>query len=112
MPREVERQSETFSHSPNTPRLDDLPDSAYGGPQGNWDDNLDFEDMSRGHYNQLRNKYDPHYSEEAAQAQDEAHQEALADDEDSGYNWGPPPNQHHLHDPGFHEDETDPYPFA
>ena len=115
MPRRIQKQSEAFPESPHAqgkaPRLEDLPDSAYGGQQEPWDAHLDFEDMSRGHYNQLRKRHDPYLNEEAAQAQSEAYQEQLADDEDSGYNWGPPPSQQHLHDPGFREIEDDPYPF-
>ena len=119
MPREVTPQADQHAQSPKL--LAEQPDSAYG-LQGNWDDNLDFEDMSRGEYNRLRNKHDPHYSDEAAEAWDEANHEALDNDEDvytphtsphspgPGYNWGPPPPEHH--DPGFQEVEDDPYPYA
>jgi hypothetical protein len=100
MPREVERQSERFA---NAPHLEDLPDSAYGQHPA-WDDDLDFEDMSRGYYNHLRNQFD------TPEAEQGRYEHALGQDEQSGYNWGPPPSPHH--DPGFHEHEVDPYPHA
>lgn len=101
MPREVERQSDQ-----HPPRLEDIPDSAYG-QYPNWDDDLDFENMSPGHYNRLKHKF-----EEDGAHEQEAQDHALTRDEDSGANWGPPPPEHSWHDPGFPEDETDLYPYA
>lgn len=81
MPREVERQSDRFANSPHE-------DSAQHRYPEDWQNPID-----PGHDNQFG-----HHEPTAW----EGHQSELADnDEHSGYNWGPPPSEHHLHDPGF-----------
>jgi hypothetical protein len=69
------------------PALHQTPDSAYGW-HPDWDDDLDFEGMSRGEYNHLKSIHD---TPEANQARDE---HVIHQDEESGYNWGPPPPIH------------------
>jgi hypothetical protein len=78
--------------------LHEMPDSAYGHHPA-WDDDLDFEDMSRGHYDRLKSQFD---TPEANADRDDA---AWAHDEDSGYNWGPPPD-HDLEPPEPPEVDT------
>lgn len=87
MPREIERQSERFA---NAPHLEDLPDSAYHGGG-----HLPPE---RGDYNERTRRYDVDPDEHNTV------------DEQTGYNWGPPPDSHY--DPGLREHEVDPYPHA
>jgi hypothetical protein len=85
MSREVERQSERYAQSPH----------------------LRFRDVDRGgdHAYNIEPKGHDLSDEEYAQ------HELAGTDEESGYNWGPPPSEHEIHDPGFHEAETDPYPY-
>ena len=97
MPREVERQSERFATGPHAPRLHELPDSAY-------------------HTESYRNEpgpgreYNPNMRHYEPSDHDERAHEMAMDDEDSGYNWGPPPTS--GYDPHEHEHEVDPYPYA
>jgi hypothetical protein len=87
----IQRQAETFSESPHAPRLEDLPDSAYHQPTHlparpeDWNPN--------------KRQYEPDPYEHNTP------------DEESGYNWGPPPDRNHIRDPGFREVETETYPF-
>ena len=85
MPREVEPQSERFAGAPH---LEDLPDSAYEQPTHLRPTPED--------WNPWRRRYEPDPYEHNTP------------DEESGYNWGPPPDEHY--DPGVREDSFE-HPF-
>ena len=96
MPREVETQRDRFGSSPHVMKFQDLDDNpssdhAYHiDPLSNWDPR----DPGRGR------EWNPNAGYEPTEAEERAH-ELAADDEDSGYNWGPPPDEYQ--DPGMRE---------
>ena len=99
MPRQVTPQADQHAQSPHL--LEDHPDSAYGG-----DDYSPPRDPANDRIHHMDPRWDPTLAERWAEGRDEQ----LGRDEESGYNWGPPP-EHHP-DPGFPEVEDDPYPHA
>ena len=107
MPREVETQQDRFGQSPHVMRfqdLDDYPsdDHAYHiDPFSNWDpyDRGGQVVDEDGRRTPVRS-WNPDAGYEPTEAEERAH-ELAADDEDSGYNWGPPPDEYQ--DPGMRE---------
>lgn len=53
--------------------------------------------------------HNPYSGYEPTDADERAREDVAADD-DSGYNWGPAPDPHALHSPGFAEHEVDDHP--
>jgi len=79
------------------PRLDEIPDSAYGGVHPNAAEpefdpgDGDYEGWTQTEFNRMRRDWDNSAQERAEQAA-EAYDNQLDEDELSGYNWGPPPD--------------------